>query len=529
MLLETVGYAAEFSVIRSIENSSFAISGTAAPNSAVTIEVYAPNSTWADILTATRPIDVVKYHNEVYADADGNFDLDIALDSQSGVYPVHMIADGKSENFSLEFVDIDLNDDAIDDFNGATDKVTFLATGNNRENLGFFNTLYDSPTAVKSDIFTLMATKRSTFDITKPQEAIDVFNEAVIAHSLSKGIISGISANSDELAILNDGGSLGGWYKLTDAASVDARLSGKSFASLAEFELAVKEAVILEIVKNPNGYVNVQNVMRDFSTEIGISSLSSNTALYQTLAGQNFATLSKLKTAYDTFLGNLTTQPPSGGGGSGGGGGAGSSSSGSGIIYSNPSTPQPIKKTYFTDMEDTKWAIDAVTYLAENDVVSGKTENEFYPKDLVKREEFVTMIVRAFRFEKIADIQQFDDVTRDVWFYEYVTAANQNEVVSGVSEKLFGAGVHITRQDMAVILYNTLRTKNINLEEKADDSAFNDDAEIADYAKEAVHKLKAVGIVSGMENNCFMPKKEAQRAEAAQMIYNVLVSVGGEL
>lgn len=88
-------------------------------------------------------------------------------------------------------------------------------------------------------------------------------------------------------------------------------------------------------------------------------------------------------------------------------------------------------------------------------------------------------------------------------------------IVSGISDTLFGAGQNILRQDMAVMIWRVL--SDMEVQPSGDDTPFADDGEIAEYALEAVYKLKAFGIVQGNENN-FSPQEKLTRAEAAVVI-----------
>ena len=67
----------------------------------------------------------------------------------------------------------------------------------------------------------------------------------------------------------------------------------------------------------------------------------------------------------------------------------------------------------------------------------------------------------------------------------------------------------------------------LNGEDKMDnkklaDLLFNDSAEISDYAKEAVANLYSLKIINGMGDNMFCPKLSVTRAQAAQVVYNVI-------
>ena len=99
-----------------------------------------------------------------------------------------------------------------------------------------------------------------------------------------------------------------------------------------------------------------------------------------------------------------------------------------------------------------------------------------------------------------------------------------NKIVSGLSDTEFGPDICITRQDMAVILYNTALA--MDFEMNAENADIADDADISEYAKNAVYALKNAGIINGYEDGSFRPKNNANRAEAAQMVYGFLMKKG---
>ena len=60
-------------------------------------------------------------------------------------------------------------------------------------------------------------------------------------------------------------------------------------------------------------------------------------------------------------------------------------------------------------------------------------------------------------------------------------------------------------------------------------NTFGDDAEIAEYAKEAVYWLRANNLIDGVGNNMFAPKEPVTRAMAAKLIASVLSFENGEV
>lgn len=514
MLLSQAAYASEIKTVRNIGNAEFCISGSAAKDSAITIDVYAPGTDVSDLLSAQKPIDVVKYHNEVYAGEDGTYKIELALDGESGVYPTYVTVDGKKNLINLEFINNSESSSAIAGLNSAADKLQYIE--DNKENLGFFIKLYEN---VNKEEVVKMLSAKMPLDASDAENAVRLFNEAVIARAITENKLTGISDVKKDLGLLNNGEKYETWYNSASASGVDARLNGKTFSSIDEFENALAEAIVLEVVKAPNGYENVRKIINDFKSEIGIASPVSTAAVYQSLAEKNYNSFAALKTAYESAISN--NEPPKGGNSSPGSGNTTKGSSGVGIPSQPTTDLTPIEKEYFEDMKGAEWAKPAVNYLAEKKIVSGKSEKEFCPSDYVNREEFVTMIIKAFDFKIYADVSQFTDVNKEDWYYNYVLTAYQNEIVSGISDDRFGAGEKITRQDMAAILFRVLNVKQIKLPEINAAAGFSDETEIADYAKEAVNVLQVRGIINGIDNR-FEPKSLATRAQAAQMIYQII-------
>ncbi len=230
-------------------------------------------------------------------------------------------------------------------------------------------------------------------------------------------------------------------------------------------------------------------------------------------------------------------QRPSLGGGGGGGGGGGASSprpsTGDDSLNIIIKDDEPDKKaeeatkeeididsitlelTTFNDVNDDYWAKDSIASLAEKGIVSG-FDGKFEPERSITREEFVKMLVQAFGFKGKADIA-FTDVNEGDWYYEYISIAVDNNIVSGVSKEEFGVGLEITREDMTVMIYRALQHLGHSFNESSI-IVFDDYYEISDYARTAVGVMSYNKLVNGVGNNKFDPKSNSTRAMAAAII-----------
>ena len=179
---------------------------------------------------------------------------------------------------------------------------------------------------------------------------------------------------------------------------------------------------------------------------------------------------------------------------------------------------KPAETKGFTDLQGYEWAEEYINKLAESGVVNGKSENSFAPADNVTRFEYVTMLSRAYKMESEAELP-FADVTDDHWAYQAVKGAYARGIIGGVDETTFDGDAFITREAMAVIVYRLMGGEPANAEGITE---YADDAEISDWAVDAVYKMQELGVMGGKDGNMFDPKGLATRAETAAVISRLM-------
>lgn len=250
----------------------------------------------------------------------------------------------------------------------------------------------------------------------------------------------------------------------------------------------------------------------------------------------NIKNASQLEAKYDEIAEKIETEKNKKETGGGSSGGSGGSSSGRGNsnrndvsgVVTNDSLPsentnEVITET-FHDLNTVSWAKEAICYLADKNVLNGRENGLFYPDDLVTREEFVKMITLALHILDDSAETGFTDVECGRWSYPYIASGVAAAIINGVSEQKFAPEAFITRQDMAVIVFRAAQCMKLELSGTA---AFSDENEISDYAKKAVSHLAGTGIVNGVGNGLFAPKDAVTRAQAAKIIYELVMANGG--
>lgn len=177
----------------------------------------------------------------------------------------------------------------------------------------------------------------------------------------------------------------------------------------------------------------------------------------------------------------------------------------------------------FNDAQGIAWASDSIDGLAARGIVKGIGEGAFAPNNSVTRAEFIQMLMHTLDLNEANAESTFTDVEEHAWYYNSVASAQQLGIVNGLTNGSFGINNKITRQDMATMTYRAIQVANMTLSEERLGINFNDLQDIASYAKEAVGALNRAGIVNGVGNDRFDPKGTTTRAQAAVILFNLLM------
>lgn len=179
-----------------------------------------------------------------------------------------------------------------------------------------------------------------------------------------------------------------------------------------------------------------------------------------------------------------------------------------------------IKKN-FEDVAAKHWALSVIQEFAAKQIVNGVTDTKFAPEKKVTRSEFAAMLVKALRLKPAAVSTAFEDVPKNAWYSEAVAAAYAHGLIKGLSDSRFAPQEQITREQMAIMVMNAYQ-----ISFKTDSSEvvleFKDSGEISKWAQTSVTEAGSLGLMKGRNGNLFAPKDNASRAEAVQVISNLL-------
>ena len=177
----------------------------------------------------------------------------------------------------------------------------------------------------------------------------------------------------------------------------------------------------------------------------------------------------------------------------------------------------------FTDVVEGKWYYDAVMTAYEKELMNGVTDTTFEPLTAMNRAMLVTML---YRLEgepavegKVSEV--FTDCKDTAYYANAVLWASQNEIVSGRGTGIFAPLATMTRQEMAVILYNYSVFKGAD-EGTEPELAYADADAVASWAKSAVAYCTAAELMNGVTDTDFGPTGSANRAMGATVLVRLV-------
>ncbi len=175
----------------------------------------------------------------------------------------------------------------------------------------------------------------------------------------------------------------------------------------------------------------------------------------------------------------------------------------------------------FLDVKESDWFYEAVSYAVENGLMSGMSEDIFAPNTPLTREMLAVVLYNVEGQPEGTEANTFTDVKGDMWYTDAILWANENGIVAGYDNGAYGVGDLITREQFATILYRYAQFKGYDTTQGGMAvREFSDYVNISDYARPAMAWAVNAGIMGGMDDGTLMPQGKATRAEAATMLMN---------
>ena len=175
----------------------------------------------------------------------------------------------------------------------------------------------------------------------------------------------------------------------------------------------------------------------------------------------------------------------------------------------------------FADVAANAWYHEAVQYVYENGMMLGTGETSFSPETKLTRGMAVTILHRLEK-EPAAAPNPFTDVADSAYYNEAIAWGAENGIVNGFGNNIFRPDSSITREEFAAILCRYAQYKGMEDSGSGDLSAFTDGDKVGSWAVEYMRWAVGNRVINGNGDGTLRPAGTATRAEAAQMLKNML-------
>lgn len=357
-------------------------------------------------------------------------------------------------------------------------------------------------------------------------QTLEILNQAADAEAVKNCILR----YNDVYGLDLGSGSV--WEQLPSEGQTyvcESLLSGE-FATAEALQKDFDIYTLLYQIKN-GPWGTLEQIIQDHSELLGLNKSAFNDLtnsqkdeVYKALVGTLYKDASDFADAFDRAVEEAENESGGSRGSSGGSSGGGGSDismqigiPGGTIDNSQEEENTDDGRLPFSDLQGYDWAKGSICLLYEKGIVNGRTDSEFAPAGLVTREEAVKMIVLALGGVDESAECSFSDISKDDWSYPYLATAEQKGIISGYGNGMSGASDYVTREDLAVMIVRaaSLDGKEFDAGEPV---TFGDADAISSYAEEAVQKLSSAGVISGTDENLFLPKDHATRAQTAKIL-----------
>lgn len=143
----------------------------------------------------------------------------------------------------------------------------------------------------------------------------------------------------------------------------------------------------------------------------------------------------------------------------------------------------------------------------------GDIDGNLNPNNNITRAEFVTIINRAFGYDRVGTTP-FTDVEDTDWYAEDVAIAYTAGYITGTSESTFSPLSEITREEAAVIL-----ARNMMMQPAVGENTdFTDGRDLSSWSSGLVSTASAYNLISGYPDGSFRPQNPITRGEVAIMV-----------
>ena len=178
----------------------------------------------------------------------------------------------------------------------------------------------------------------------------------------------------------------------------------------------------------------------------------------------------------------------------------------------------------YKDINRSAWYHTAVDYVIDKGYMGSTSTaaKTFEPNTKVSRSMVASILYRiGGKGEKVPYTGKFKDVPNNKWFTTAIEWCAKYGLAAGKDGGIFDPNGNVTRQELAMFMYNLAKFLGYDVSGQADLSSYPDYASVPAWSKTALAWAVDYGIISGQSNNgkvLLNPTANATRAELASIL-----------
>ncbi len=175
------------------------------------------------------------------------------------------------------------------------------------------------------------------------------------------------------------------------------------------------------------------------------------------------------------------------------------------------------EQVQYTDVSENDWYYNDVVNVTNKGLMNGTSDDLFSPSDDTNRAMVVTTLWRL-EGEPEGRENSFTDVDKTEYYYDAVSWATENNIVSGYDAQTFAPMDLATREQLITIMHRYSSYKNYDTNELVSLDVYTDASSVSEYAVESFRWGVANGIITGTTDSTLSPKDNVKRCQVAAIL-----------
>ena len=187
-----------------------------------------------------------------------------------------------------------------------------------------------------------------------------------------------------------------------------------------------------------------------------------------------------------------------------------------------------VKEELYDDVSADDWFFENVCEATELGLMSGIGNGEFDPDGTSSRAMAAMVLWNLDGNTESTTATSFPDVNETDWYLSAALWAGESKVINGYGDGTFAGNENVTREQMAVMIYNYAKYCGLDTSVTSTALDFHDASEVHSWALDGMAWCVEHDIFQGTDTGLLQPRQDITRAQLAKVIVTAAHVIYGE-